>query len=77
MPGANEPEPETPLISRTSLEEADGVRTLTAELTGDLTVVNAPELLTALRRLIDRRDAGRVVLCFDDVGYVDSGASGR
>lgn len=76
MHGADEPRPDTPLISRVRVEEAEGVRTLTAELAGDLTVVNAPELLGALRQMIEQRDTGRVVLCFDGVGYVDSGALG-
>lgn len=67
--------PETPLISNAEVDDANG-RVLRAKLIGDLTVVNAPELLEALRMLIERADAQRVVLSFDDVGYVDSGALG-
>ncbi|BAM04354.1 STAS domain-containing protein [Phycisphaera mikurensis] len=66
----------TPLIHSASKAEEDGVRTLTVELTGDLTVGNAPELLEGMRGMIDRHDASRVVLRFADVGYVDSGALG-
>lgn len=67
--------PETPLISSAEVDDSNE-RVLKARLVGDLTVVNAPELLEALRVLIREADTHRVVLCFDDVGYVDSGALG-
>lgn len=75
MTQGRELRPETPLISSAELD-ASGDGVLTAKLTGDLTIVNAPELLEALRALIVESEPRRVVLCFDDVGYVDSGALG-
>ena len=76
MSNPQELQPPTPLIASASVAEASGERVLHADLTGDLTVVNAPELLAGLRQLIAEGDAGRVVLGFSDVGYVDSGALG-
>ena len=76
MSGSRELRAETPLIADARVEEGGGAKTLHAELTGDLTVVNAPELLSGLRDLIKKADAAHVRLGFADVGYVDSGALG-
>lgn len=76
MSSARDLTPRTPLIAGARVDEEGGARTLHADLCGDLTVVNAPELLGGLRDLLREADAAHARLSFADVGYVDSGALG-
>lgn len=62
----------TPLIPHARVE-GDAV---VCKLAGDLTIVNAPELRTALLQLINREKPGRMVLNFAGIKYLDSGALG-
>ena len=76
MSGSRDLPTRTPLIAGAHVEEEGGARALHAQLCGDLTVVNAPELLSGLRELLRESDATDARLSFSDVGYVDSGALG-
>ncbi|MEM7577895.1 MAG: STAS domain-containing protein [Planctomycetota bacterium] len=49
---------------------------LVCQLAGDLTIVNAPELRTALTQLIGAQKPKRLILNFADIKYIDSGALG-
>ncbi|MEM1097883.1 MAG: STAS domain-containing protein [Planctomycetota bacterium] len=50
--------------------------TLVCKLAGDLTIVNAPELRTALTQLISGHKPQRLILNFAGIKYIDSGALG-
>lgn len=62
----------TPLIPE-ARTEGDA---LVCQLDGDLTIVNAPELRTALVQLIAAHKPARLILNFAGIKYIDSGALG-
>ncbi|MEM8782610.1 MAG: STAS domain-containing protein [Planctomycetota bacterium] len=62
----------TPLIPEARAEQD----TLVCKLAGDLTIVNAPELRTALVQLIVQHKPARLLLNFSGIKYIDSGALG-
>ncbi len=62
----------TPLIAEARAEP----NALVVRLTGDLTIVNAPELRVALTKLVDEHKPEKLVLNFDQIKYIDSGALG-
>jgi anti-anti-sigma factor len=64
----------TALIPAARLEAEGSI--LVARFAGDLTIVNAPELRTALMQMIDRHQPDKLVLNFADIRYIDSGALG-
>jgi anti-anti-sigma factor len=64
--------PDTPLISQARLEGTS----LRCELSGSLTIVNAPELRPAFERLLNEHRPQTLAIHLADVRYIDSGALG-